>query len=186
MQFLLQNELCKSFVRYLISYGYISLNKFGIYNNTNPIINYLLRAWIFPSWDDWLVMIVIGLVCGLGTFFLSQAYRISKAGEVAPFEYLALPISILWSITLFGDLPDFVSWVGIFLITGSGLYKALREIERVGKKKYVMVEGYRSEKELFNLQCWALTCESFFSTEEWLWLYKSFNYKGDYEFIFFE
>ena len=48
--------------------------------------------------------------------------------------------------------------------------------------------GYypRNLKELFNLQCWALTCESYFSTEEWLWLYKSFNYNGDYEFIFFE
>ena len=41
-------------------------------------------------------------------------------------------------------------------------------------------------KELFNLQCWALTCESFLCTKEWLWLYKSFNYNGDYEFIFFE
>ena len=60
------------------------------------------------------------------------------------------------------------------------------EIDRVGKSSYVMVESYRNLKELFNLQCWALTCESFFSTEEWLWLYKSFNYKGDYEFIFFE
>jgi len=63
---------------------------------------------------------------------------------------------------------------------------AIQEIERVGKSSYIMVESYRNLKELFNLQCWALTCESFFSTDEWLWLYKSCNYKGDYEFIFFE
>ena len=63
---------------------------------------------------------------------------------------------------------------------------AIQEIDRVGKSSYVMVESYRNLKELFNLQCWALTCESFFSTEEWLWLYNSFNYNGDYEFIFFE
>ena len=63
---------------------------------------------------------------------------------------------------------------------------AIQEIDRAGKSSYVMVESYRNLKELFNLQCWALTCESFFSTEEWLWLYKSFNYNGDYEFIFFE
>jgi ubiquinone/menaquinone biosynthesis C-methylase UbiE len=63
---------------------------------------------------------------------------------------------------------------------------ALQEIERVGRSSYVMVESYRNLKELFNLQCWALTCESFFATEEWKWLYKNFNYKGDYEFIFFE
>lgn len=63
---------------------------------------------------------------------------------------------------------------------------AIQEIGRVGKSSYVMVESYRNLKELFNLQCWALTCESFFSTDEWLWLYKSFKYSGDYEFIFFE
>jgi SAM-dependent methyltransferase len=63
---------------------------------------------------------------------------------------------------------------------------ALREIERVGKKKYVMVESYRNEEELFHLQCWALTAESFFTPEEWVWLYDRFGYTGDYEFIFFE
>ena len=49
-----------------------------------------------------------------------------------------------------------------------------------------MLESYRNEKELFNLQCWALTCESFFNQKEWLWVYKKFGYKGDYEFIYFE
>ena len=95
---------------------------------TKPIINYLFRAWIIPSWDDWIFMVVIGLLSGLGTFFVSQAYRISKAGEVAPFEYFALPISIIWSITFFGDYPDLLSWFGIFLIACSGLYKVSREI----------------------------------------------------------
>jgi ubiquinone/menaquinone biosynthesis C-methylase UbiE len=66
------------------------------------------------------------------------------------------------------------------------LKKALSEVERVGKNKYVMLESYRSEEELFNLQCWALTCESFFDTAEWIWLYKHFGYTGDYEFIYFE
>jgi len=63
---------------------------------------------------------------------------------------------------------------------------SLKEIERVGKQGYVMLESYRNEEELFNLQCWALTCESFFDKEEWIWLYDYFGYKGDYEFIYFE
>ena len=63
---------------------------------------------------------------------------------------------------------------------------ALKEIERVGKQGYVMLESYRNEKELFNLQCWALTCKSFFDKEEWIWIYNHFGYTGDYEFIYFE
>ena len=66
------------------------------------------------------------------------------------------------------------------------LHTALGEIERVGRQKYVMLESYRNELEQFNLQCWALTCESFFDTAEWIWLYRHFGYTGDYEFIYFE
>lgn len=66
------------------------------------------------------------------------------------------------------------------------LKSALKEIERVGKSKYIAVESYKDEEELFNLQCWALTCEAFFNPEEWIWLFNEFGYRGDYEFIYFE
>jgi ubiquinone/menaquinone biosynthesis C-methylase UbiE len=66
------------------------------------------------------------------------------------------------------------------------LQTALQEIERVGKNTFVMVESYRNELEQFNLQCWALTCEAFFDTASWIWLFRHFGYTGDYEFIYFE
>lgn len=68
----------------------------------------------------------------------------------------------------------------------NNLKGSLQEIERVGKEKYIVVESYRNDEELFNLQCWALTCNSFFSPKEWRWLFEEFKYKGDYEFIYFE
>jgi SAM-dependent methyltransferase len=66
------------------------------------------------------------------------------------------------------------------------LQTACSEIQRVGKQGYIMLESYRNELEQFNLQCWALTCESFFDTAEWIWLYQHFGFTGDYEFIYFE
>lgn len=66
------------------------------------------------------------------------------------------------------------------------LKAALHEMERVGKKGYLMLESYRNDSELFNLQCWALTAEMFLDKEEWVWLYEEFGYSGDYEFIYFE
>ena len=66
------------------------------------------------------------------------------------------------------------------------LETALAEVERVGRQGYVMLESYRNELEQFNLQCWALTCESFFDSKEWCWIYEHFGYTGDYEFIYFE
>ena len=77
-------------------------------------------------------------------------------------------------------------------LEGSGILRlpelemAIPEIQRVGRRGYIMLESYRSNAELFNLQCWALTAQSFLDVDEWCWLYRRLGYSGDYEFIFFE
>ena len=62
---------------------------------------------------------------------------------------------------------------------------AIKEMIRISKNQYLAVESYRNNKELFNLQCWALTCQSFFKKSEWKWLLQKFKFKGIYEFIYF-
>lgn len=79
-----------------------------------------------------------------------------------------------------------LSLTTLYNIPLPGLKLALGEIERVGKNKYITLESYRNESELFNLQCWALTCQTFLSSDDWVWLFKEFGYSGDYEFIYFE
>jgi ubiquinone/menaquinone biosynthesis C-methylase UbiE len=67
------------------------------------------------------------------------------------------------------------------------LDSGLREIERVGRgNKYICVESYRNEEEKVNLLYWQLTCESFYTPEEWLWWFKQTGYTGDHSFIYFE
>jgi ubiquinone/menaquinone biosynthesis C-methylase UbiE len=97
---------------------------------------------------------------------------IHKAQEKYPFE--DNEFDLVLSLGCFHNLRIFE------------LQTALSEMERVGTHGYIMLESYRNEQELFNLQCWALTCESFFDYDEWPWLYQHFGYTGDYEFIYFE
>lgn len=66
------------------------------------------------------------------------------------------------------------------------LEKALKEVERVGKNKYICVESYRNEQEKANLLYWQVTCEAFCTPEEWDWWFKHTNYTGDYSYIYFE
>jgi SAM-dependent methyltransferase len=67
------------------------------------------------------------------------------------------------------------------------LMLALKEIERVGKQhKYIIMDSYRNENEKVNLMYWQLTCECFFTPEEWEWIFKESGYRGDYGCVFFE
>lgn len=66
------------------------------------------------------------------------------------------------------------------------LEKALQEIERVSRgHSYILMDGYRNEQEKVNLLYWQLTCECFFTPEEWEWLFRRCGYTGDYGCVYF-
>ncbi len=68
-----------------------------------------------------------------------------------------------------------------------GLFKALREIQRVGRGgKFVVMDSYRNECEKVNLMYWQLTCECFFTPAEWEWIFQQTGYTGDWDFVCFE
>jgi S-adenosylmethionine uptake transporter len=88
---------------------------------------FLLRAWTWPTNADWWLFGTLGLMSSVIGYSLSQAYRSAAAATVAPFEYVALPLSIFWGWLIFGDFPDRCVLAGIVLIAGSGIYVFLRE-----------------------------------------------------------
>ncbi|GAB7025876.1 class I SAM-dependent methyltransferase [Geotalea toluenoxydans] len=143
---------------------------------------------------------ILDIGCGKG-FLLHELRQLLPKARIAGFDISAYAIAnakeeIRTSLFLHraqDPLPfkDKEFDLAISLTTLHNLHlpdlkKALGEMERVGKSKYMVVEGYRTEEELFNLQCWALTCAAFFTPEEWVWLFNEFGYSGDYEFVFFD
>lgn len=115
---------------------------------------------------------------------LSQ-YAIDYAKEeIKPFvhqgvaEELAYPensFEFVYSLGTLHNLPVY------------NLKKAVQGIQKISKSKsYIMVESYRNEREKANLLYWQLTCASFYTPEEWQWLYEEWGYQGDYGYIFFE
>ncbi len=91
---------------------------------------FLFRPWIWPPLHDWPVFLATGLSVGIGGMMVTQAYRTTEAGLIAPFEYVGMPLAILWGLVVFGTFPDAISWLGIALICGSGLYVIWRETVR--------------------------------------------------------
>ena len=107
----------------------------------------------------------------------------TKPEEVRPFLQIAdaahLPFTdqsfdLVISINTLHNLPC------------TKLESALKELERVGKKKYLVVESFRNEEEKVNLLYWQLTCRSFYSPGDWAWWFAQTGYSGDHSFIYFE
>lgn len=97
---------------------------------SNESLIFLLRAWTWPTPEDWPVFIGLGLCSGIVGYCLSAAYRLANAAIIAPFEYIGLPMAIFWGWTIFGEWPEIATWIGCALIIGAGIFVFLREQAR--------------------------------------------------------
>ncbi len=96
----------------------------------NAQIAFLLRGWVWPPLEDLAIMAGIGFGSAAGGYLISQGYRLSEAALIAPFEYVALPLAVFWSVLIWADWPAPLSWLGIALIASGGLYIFYRETIR--------------------------------------------------------
>ncbi|MBN7783820.1 DMT family transporter [Ponticoccus gilvus] len=97
---------------------------------TNESLTFLLRAWQWPAPGDWPVFLGLGLCSGVVGYCLSAAYRMANAAVIAPFEYIGLPLAILWGWSVFGEWPSAATWAGCALIVGAGLFVFIREQQK--------------------------------------------------------
>lgn len=58
--------------------------------------------------------------------------------------------------------------------------KAIREIQRVGKKAFIVVDSYRNDEERERIFEWNITAETIKSNVGWIELFKEERYTGDY------
>ncbi|MFN2143668.1 MAG: hypothetical protein ACK2U5_24540 [Candidatus Promineifilaceae bacterium] len=58
---------------------------------------------------------------------MSRVYSLAQASVAAPFEYVSLPINIMWGFLIWGEVPTWMTLAGASLTLGSGLYILYRE-----------------------------------------------------------
>ncbi len=88
----------------------------------HPSIAFLFRSWAMPTLLDGLTMAGLGLVWAGWTYCMARAYSLAQASVAAPFEYLSLPINLMWGLVLFQEIPTLMMLAGALLTLLSGMY----------------------------------------------------------------
>ncbi|MCB8924872.1 MAG: DMT family transporter [Ardenticatenaceae bacterium] len=95
--------------------------------NAHPSIAFLIRPWSMPTLMDGLIMAGLGVIWAIWMYLLSRAYSLAQASVAAPFEYVSLPINILWGFLIWREIPTWMTLAGAALTLGSGMYVLYRE-----------------------------------------------------------
>ncbi len=75
----------------------------------------------------WVLIFAIGALATVGHLMVVMAFRLASASILAPFQYLEIVTGTIIGFYLFGDFPDALKWLGIFIIVASGIYLFVRE-----------------------------------------------------------
>jgi drug/metabolite transporter (DMT)-like permease len=85
------------------------------------------------GWHEALMLMLLGLLAGLGHWFVIGAYRLAPASLLTPLAYLQILWATSYGYLIFGQLPDRWSTLGMAIVVGSGLWLALQERARAAR-----------------------------------------------------
>jgi len=94
------------------------------YGNAGDI-DILDATW--PDRGQWLLLGALGIIATVCHLLVTHAYRLASIGILAPFQYIEIIGATLLGLLVFGDFPDSITWLGIAIIVGSGMYVFHRE-----------------------------------------------------------
>ena len=79
---------------------------------------------------QWLFLILAGLSASGGQYFITTAYSKAPAKEISVYDYSQIIFTTVLSLIVFGDLPDFLSFVGYAVIISAALFNAWNSLRR--------------------------------------------------------
>jgi drug/metabolite transporter (DMT)-like permease len=87
----------------------------------------LIFVWVPPGTEDFLPIAIMALSGWAAHFCQARAFETADASAVMPFDFLRLPLGVLFGYLLFAELIDVWTWTGAVVIFLAGYYITRRE-----------------------------------------------------------
>ena len=86
------------------------------------LLPYVILNYVPMSWQQVLYAICAGVCGAIGQLGLTIAYKLAPAKEVSIYNYFGVVFSAIFSIIIFGILPDELSIIGYLIVFGTSYY----------------------------------------------------------------
>lgn len=86
-----------------------------------------------PTPAQWGLLAGLGLIATVGHLLVVHAFRGAPVSILAPFQYIEIIGATILGLLVFNEFPDPVTWLGVLIIVGSGIYVFHRE-SRMARK----------------------------------------------------
>lgn len=86
-----------------------------------------LWFWVTPSWSEFFLLVLTGVVSGVAQIFTAYSLNAGEATFVAPFDFTRLIWAALFGIIFFGEGIALFTIAGAGIIIGSNIYIAHRQ-----------------------------------------------------------
>jgi S-adenosylmethionine uptake transporter len=84
-------------------------------------------SFVWPNREQWLLLASLGVIATTGHLLVVHAFQRGSAGLLAPFQYVEIIGATILGVIFFADFPDALTWTGVGIIVGSGMYIFHRE-----------------------------------------------------------
>ena len=84
-------------------------------------------TFALPEGIFWLWCFCVGLAATVSHMAMTYALTFAPSATLAPLHYLEIVTATLFGYLFFNDFPDALTWTGVAVIVGSGLYVIHRE-----------------------------------------------------------
>jgi len=88
---------------------------------TGDTFDFMIAPFIMPKQDEWIIILLLGVVATFAQIYMTKAYSCAKAGIIGTISYSNIAFSIILGVILGDSFPTTWIILGIILIVISGL-----------------------------------------------------------------
>ncbi len=82
---------------------------------------------VMPQGSAWVALFGVGFWATVSHMCITYALKLAPASTLGPLHYFEIVMAVIFGYYFFDDFPDALTFVGIAIIVGSGLYVIYRE-----------------------------------------------------------